>query len=183
MAEPETIARPYAEAIFSMAKAEDALAGWSDAVNAIAAVVQNADGAELINDPLVDAGTRAETIIAVAIDDLGPESSNLVRLLAEKSRLELAPEIASAYDALCTADQNTLDVDVTTAIDLNDEQTSRLKTALENRLNKTVRLHVSEDKNVLGGAIIKAGDLVFDHTISGQLERLHQKMAHSNHVR
>ncbi len=180
MAEAATIARPYAEAIFSLAKGEDALSEWSDAINAIASVVQNADGAELINDPLVNAKTRAETIIGVATDDLGPEASNLVRLLAEKSRLGVAPEIASAYDALCAAEQNTLDVDVTTAIGLNDEQTTRLKTALQNRLNKTIRLHVTEDENVLGGAVIKAGDLVFDHTVSGQLERLHQKMAHSS---
>ncbi|NNC24157.1 F0F1 ATP synthase subunit delta [Salinisphaera sp. USBA-960] len=177
MAETETVARPYAEAVFELAQADGALTAWADALAAIRAVVENPDGAAMIQDPLIDARQLADAVIGVAGDDLGVKAANLVRLLADKSRLEIAPSIAAAYNELYAAEQNTLDVDVTTANGLTEEQSSKLQSALETRLGKTIRLHVAEDENVLAGAVIKAGDLVFDHTVSGQLERLHQQMA------
>lgn len=178
MAELETVARPYAEALFSMAMSGGSLDAWSDALAALTAVVTNDDGAALIRDPLVEGRARADTIIAVMGDDVGAESANFIRLLADKSRLELAPQIADVYERLYADEQNTVDVDVRTASALDQTQSDKLKAALETRLSKTVRLCVTEDDNVLGGAVITAGDLVFDHTISGQLERLNREMAH-----
>jgi len=97
---------------------------------------------------------------------------NFVRVLAENHRLLLLPEIATHYEELRAAVENTLDVEVISAVTLSDAQADKLKQALSTRLKRTVRMQNSVDSTLLGGAVVRAGDLVIDGSLKGRLERL-----------
>ena len=97
---------------------------------------------------------------------------NFVRVLAENHRLLLLPEIAAHYEVLRSAVENTVDVDVVSAVPLDAAQTEKLKQALSTRLKRQVRMQNSVDATLLGGAVVRAGDLVIDGSLKGRLERL-----------
>jgi len=178
MAETQTLARPYAQAVFELAESNDALTEWSDALGALAAIVSNDDVAALMGNPEVDDTRLVDAIIEIARDDLNADAANLVRLLAENSRLSLAPAIAEQFEARRAAAENRVDVNVVSAAPLSDEQQADLVKSLEKRLARSVRLTYEQDESVIGGAVIRAGDLVIDGSLRAQLERMRQSLAH-----
>lgn len=182
MAELRTLARPYAEAVFELAQAGDSLPAWSEALDTVAAIVSNEDVAALVGNPGVDDRQLAEAIVAIAGEALSGvadgQAENLVRLLAENGRLRLAPEIAAQYAALRAEAENRVDVEVRTAAELGDAQREALASALEKRLARQVSLSCTIDEGLIGGAVIRAGDLVIDGSVRAQLARLSQSLAH-----
>lgn len=177
MAETQTLARPYADAIFEVAQAKGQLAEWSDTLAALAAIVSNDDAAALMDNPAIADARLAEVIIEVAGSDLHDDGANLVRLLVENTRLSIAPEIAEQYEALKAEAENRLAVRITSAVALTDAQQQALGKALEARLARNVSLSFDQDDSVIGGAVIRAGDLVIDGSLRAQLERMRQSMA------
>jgi F-type H+-transporting ATPase subunit delta len=97
---------------------------------------------------------------------------NFVRVLAENHRLLLLPEVAAHYEVLRSSVENTIDVDVVSAVALNDAQAAKLEAALSARLKRRVRMQTSVDATLLGGAVVRAGDLVIDGSLRGRLARL-----------
>jgi len=178
MAEMQTLARPYAQAVFELARDKDALIEWSDALAALAAIVSNDDVATLMGNPEVDDARLVDAIIAIAGDDLNADAGNLVRLLAENSRLAVVPAIAEQFEARRAAAENRVDVNVVSAAPLSSEQQDSLAKSLEKRLARTVRLTYHQDESVIGGAVIRAGDLVIDGSLRAQLERMRQSLTH-----
>ena len=172
MAERATIARPYAKAAFEYARDAKAFAEWSQGLKA---------GAEIVADPRVSVLSTSPSLTAAdlagLVTDLGGANfnggmQNFVRVLAENHRLPLLPEIAAQYEELRAAVENTVDVEVTSAVALDAAQSENLKRALNERLKRQVRMQNSVDSSLLGGAIVRAGDLVIDGSLKGRLERL-----------
>jgi F-type H+-transporting ATPase subunit delta len=97
---------------------------------------------------------------------------NFVRVLAENHRLPLLPEIAAHYEELRSVVENTVDVEVVSAVPLSAAQADKLKQALSTRLKRQVRMQNLVDSTLLGGAVVRAGDLVIDGSLKGRLERL-----------
>lgn len=178
MAEPHTLARPYAEAVFELAERDDALAAWSDALAAIAAIVANDDMAALMGSPVVTDEALADTVIGIAGDDLSPAAQNFVRVLVDNGRLALAPAIAELFETRRAEAEARIDVQVTSAVALDDEQQAALGKALEQRLARSIRLRFDQDESVIGGAVIRAGDLVIDGSLRAQLERMRRSLTH-----
>jgi F-type H+-transporting ATPase subunit delta len=170
VAERATAARPYAKAAFEYARGANALAGWSQALQTAAEIVADPRVAPLTKNPALTAADLADLVIDVAKLDAGMQ--NFVRVLAENHRLLLLPEIAAHYEQFRSAVENTVDVEVTSAVPLNDAQAQRLKQALSTRLKRQVRMRSSVDATLLGGAVVRAGDLVIDGSLKGRLERL-----------
>src|SRR4051794_25466724 len=100
MAEPSTVARPYAEAVFRLADGSGSLAGWADTLAALAGVASDARIQAAIKDPNVSAPKVAGHFIAILAGKLSGDAENLVRLLAEYGRLALLPEIRDQFLAL-----------------------------------------------------------------------------------
>src|SRR6202035_1424898 len=91
--------------------------------------------------------------------------------LAENHRLLLLPEIAAHYEMLRSAVENTIDVEVVSAVPLDAAQAEKLERALSTRLKRRVRMQNAVDSTLLGGAVVRAGDLVIDGSLKGRLLR------------
>jgi F-type H+-transporting ATPase subunit delta len=172
MADKLTIARPYARAAFEEARGEQRLAPWSESLKVAAQVVQDARVENLLGNPHVTPEQLAQLVIGIAGPDLGEHGADVVRTLADNRRLAYLPEIAAQFDTLKDAAQGVADVTVTSATALDETLQRKLSQALERRLKRKVRLHCAVDPHLIGGAILRAGDLVIDGSLSTRLERI-----------
>jgi F-type H+-transporting ATPase subunit delta len=172
VAERATIARPYAKAAFQAALPARAFAAWSAGLHTAAEIVVDSRVAELIKNPELPPADVAEFIIGVAGARLDAHMQNFVRVLAENRRLLLLPEILAHYEVMRADVENTVDVEVISAVKLDASQTDKLTGALNTRLQRQVNLRNSVDASLLGGAVIHAGDLVIDGSLKGRLQRL-----------
>lgn len=172
MTDKITIARPYARAAFAAAQARGVLAAWSAALHTAAAVVEDARVAALVGNPRVTAQQLADFVTGIGGDKLGDEWSELMLALAQNGRLVELPQIATLFDALKDEADGVVDVTVTAAAALDAKQQETLTTALTQRLKRQVRLHNEVDATLIGGAVIRAGDLVIDGSLRTRLERM-----------
>jgi len=172
MADKSTIARPYARAAFEEARSAKSLEPWSEALHAAAAVVADARVVALLGNPRVTPEELAQLVSGIAGSKLGEEGGNFVRTLAANRRLAVLPEIAARFDELKDAAEGVADVTVTSAAPLDAGQRKTLSAALEKRLKRTVRLHFATDPALIGGAVVKSGDLVIDGSLRTHLERI-----------
>jgi F-type H+-transporting ATPase subunit delta len=172
VAERATVARPYAKAAFEYARDANAFARWSQALATASEIAADPRVAELTKNPSLTAADLAALVIDVSGDKLDAGMQNFVRVLAENHRLLLLPEIAAHYEQFRSAVENTVDVEVTSAVPLNDAQAQKLKQALSTRLKCQVHMRTGVDSTLLGGAVLRAGDLVIDGSLKGRLERL-----------
>jgi F-type H+-transporting ATPase subunit delta len=172
MAERATLARPYARAAFESAQASNKLGDWSQLLAGASAVVSDTRVAGLLSNPKVSSTQLVEFIIDVLGGNLDEHARNFLSTLAENHRLGVLPEITSAYEELRAAQENVADVQITSAIQVNDAQRQRLADALRKRLKREVRLHCDVDPGLIGGAVIRSGDLVIDGSLKAQLDRL-----------
>jgi F-type H+-transporting ATPase subunit delta len=172
VAERATIARPYAKAAFQYAQDAKAFADWSQGLRAAAEIVADPRVAALTKSPQTSQDDLVSIISDVAGDKLKPGMQNFVRVLAENHRLLLLPEIAAHYEELRSDVENTIDVEVVSAVALNSAQAEKLSQALSARLKRKIRMQNSVDATLLGGAVVRAGDLVIDGSLKGRLQRL-----------
>jgi F-type H+-transporting ATPase subunit delta len=178
MAEKVTIARPYARAAFQYAREHDAFAQWSEVLASAAAVVADEQVEKLLTNPRVKPGELVELVAGVVGQSLDDNGRNFLNTLAQNRRLGLLPEIAVMYESLRAEIEQIADVEVIAATDLNEAQRARLISALKKRLQREVRLHVSVDAALIGGAIVRSGDLVIDGSLKARLDRLALDIAH-----
>ena len=172
MAERATIARPYAKAAFQYAQDAKAFADWSQGLKAAADIVADPRVAALTKSPQTNQDDLVSIISDLAGTQLKPGMQNFVRVLAENHRLLLLPEIAAHYEELRSDAENTIDVEVVSAVALDSTQADKLSQALSTRLKRKVRMQNSVDATLLGGAVVRAGDLVIDGSLKGRLQRL-----------
>jgi F-type H+-transporting ATPase subunit delta len=178
MADTSTIARPYAKALFDVASAERKLAEWSHGLNAAAAVLGDANAKRVLGNPALDEGRRAEFVRKVSVGIKGAdvlESSqgrSLLALLAENDRLAVLPEIAAQFDALKAKAENKVKVQLISAAAADAKVVEQVKQALKKKLGREVELEASVDPSLIGGAIIRAEDMVIDGSVRSRLEKL-----------
>ncbi len=171
-AENITIARPYAEAVFARARESGRLAEWQAALERLAAIVAVPEARDFLLNPAVSAEQKTALVLEVGGEALDGEPANLVRLLVEKGRLLLAPEIARLYQALRNEQEGRLEAEVYSALPLDEALQQRLAELLKNKFGREVVLETHEDPALIGGVLIRAGDLVIDASVAGQLGRL-----------
>jgi F-type H+-transporting ATPase subunit delta len=172
MAERATIARPYARAAFAYAHENGRLDGWSAWLGNARAVVLSDEYQSLASSPGIHKGQLVELIAGVCGDALDANGRSLLELLAENDRVDYLPEIAAHFEELKAQDQNVADVEIVSAVALSDAQQQRLAGALRTRLRRDVRLHCAVDPSLIGGAVVRSGDLLIDGSLSSKLERL-----------
>lgn len=171
MSEFVTVARPYAKAAFDFAVEHQSLDRWQDMLAFAAEVAKNEQMAELLSGALAPE-TLAESFIAICGDQLDANGQNLIRVMAENGRLKVLPDVLEQFIQLRAALEATVEVEVTSASALSDEQLAKISAAMEKRLSRKVKLNCKIDKSVMAGVIIRSGDMVIDGSVRGRLERL-----------
>jgi len=172
MAEIATVARPYAQAAFRLARDNNALAAWAEQLDLAAAVVRDQEMALLLGSPRLSPDQKADLIIEIGGDGLDASGANLVRLLVNNRRISLLPEIAAQYRKLRAEVERTVEARLVTAHAVDESVTEQIRDALAKRLDRNVRLDTELDESLIGGAIVKADDTVIDGSVRGKLARL-----------
>jgi len=177
MAELQTLARPYAKAVFEHGRDHNTLPAWASELAALSAVVEEPTVAAMIDAPSVGRVALGDAIVSAMGATLSVSGASLVRLLVENRRLVLAPVIAEQFMDLKNEFESTVDVSITTATPVSAAQQTELSSAIGKRLDRKLQIDWSVDESLLAGAIVRAGDLVIDGSMSGELDRLKSSLA------
>ncbi len=176
-----TCARPYAQAVFQAAREHNALGPWHNALKICAAVVQDKTVAVLLGNPSLTDAAKAEQLLAVCGDSFGHDGveqsvGNFIHILAEHKRLPLLPLILEQFEQLKTAEQKQVEAEVISAFPLTEAQQQALIDKLQKKLATQVSLTLRVDESLLGGVMIRVGDLVIDSSVQARLKKLAEAM-------
>ncbi len=172
MIEPTTLARPYARAAFEYAKAASDIESWSKALSELAAVASAPKVVGILGDPASTGDRRATLLAELLGDSLPAPVLNFVRIMAENDRLTLLGEVAALFADMKQQLEATVAVEVTSAYDITDAELNQLSDAMARKLERSVTITSLTDPSLLGGAVIRAGDLVIDGSVRGRLDKL-----------
>lgn len=171
MAELATIARPYAEALFDAAPADQA-AAWSQQVDALAAVAANSQLRSFADNPRVGAQQVFDLITSVAGVPLAPGVANFLRVVLDNGRLAALPEVATQFQTLLNARNGVSEATVYSAFEIEPAQLAEIQGALERRFGRKLAVSVRIDPELIGGVRVVVGDEVLDTSVRAQLERM-----------
>lgn len=181
MSNNTTIARPYAKAIFNIARDSKQLGAWSLILKDLALAVVDADAARFICNPASTASQHSQLLLAVIShlksDIAMPVIENLINMLAGNKRLLLLPDIFVQFESLRAEQEKTLVVHVVSFAALSEAQQKQLIVQLNKRLERSVTLDLHVDPTLIGGAIIRAGDLVINGSVKDKLNKLVTNLA------
>jgi len=177
MLEKATIVRPYAEAVFSLALEEDKLSEWSAMLNLLSMIVHDNDMQKVIGSPKISADELYQFIIDVCDNKLSQSGKNFVRICVDAGRISLAPEISVLFEKKYAAADGVSEVDVITAYPLDENQIKEITESLSKRTGNKININIEEDKDLIGGVIIRVGDSVVDASLRGRLKELNNAIA------
>ena len=177
MAETGELARPYAVAAFKQADEEGRLGEWAGMLELLAAVARDSTMSGLIANPRVDRTQLVGLFIDVCGARLSDTGRNFVKVVGEYGRFALLPDISERFAEERAAREGRSHVHVTSAFDLSEAQRATIAEAMEKRLGTKVTLDCAVDDSLIGGVVIRAGDLVIDASLRGRLAQLAQTLA------
>ena len=172
MAELATIARPYANAVFELAKRDSSLDQWSNMLAVLDVTSGHERVAELLDSPDLASAAKAYRLAEICGDELDDRGKKFLQSLADHDRLPLIGEIREQFESLRAEELKHLEVEVISAFELTNEQSESLKKALNRKFEKEISIETRVDKSLIGGAVIRAGDMVIDGSVRGKLNKL-----------
>ena len=176
MAELATVARPYAEALFRVAKAGKesySLAAWSDLVSELTQVGSHPEVQSFSHNPSVSDSEVEATFLSLLKSPLNDEAKNFLKMLVENGRISLLPEIGVQFHALKNAQEGAADADITSAFDLTEAQLADLVKTLEKKFARKLNPTVTVDASLIGGVRVVVGDEVLDTSVRAKLQQMH----------
>lgn len=176
MAELATIARPYAEALFRVAKSGN-LSAWSDLVSEMAQVAALPEVKSFADNPKVSDQQIVDTFLSVLKSPVNAEAKNFVGMLVENGRLTLLPEIGAQFHALKNAQEGAADAQIISAFQLSDAQVKDLVATLEKKFGRKLHPSVEVDVSLIGGVRVVVGDEVLDTSVRAKLQQMHVALA------
>lgn len=172
MAEEITVARPYAEAVYQLATASGSLDKWSDLLGFASAVATDPQMATIIGNPKLTLAEQERTFLAICENKLDEQGKNLMHLLMENHRISLLPAISALFEELKATHTGTLEATITTAFPLAEAEVNDLVARLMSKFKRQVQPTVAVDPELIGGVRIEVGDVVFDASVRGQLQKM-----------
>lgn len=172
MAEISTIARPYAQAVFDLAKEQKKLKAWSETLSLLSQVVEDDAVKSVINDSKVQDTDREKLILDICKKNISKEGENFIKLLIENKRLLILPFISETFENLKANEEGSVTANIVVATKITKKETDEIIKNLEKKLNKKIEATVEIDQSILGGSLITVGDTVIDASVKGQLESL-----------
>jgi F-type H+-transporting ATPase subunit delta len=177
MAENVTVARPYAEAVFQLARGKNALPVWAEMIRTVTAVAGDPKVRVALDNPKLSASEKESMFLSLCGDKLDADGRSFIRVLIEGDRIGLLPQIRELFDTLKDGADGVARAQITSAFPLDDKQLGDMKAALERRFGKKIEATVSVDRELIGGARIVVGDTVIDGSVQGELQAM------ANHLR
>lgn len=177
MAEKSTVARPYAKAVFEIAKGTKDYEKWSRMLGLLSIIAQNERVKRVLPDYTINPKELAEFFIEIGGEQLDYHAKNLVNLLAQRRRLRVLPEISEHYEKFRNDAENTLEAECITAVPITESVVESFKQYLKSRLGRTAKMVCTVDPKILGGFWLRAGDKVIDGSLRGQLAKLQDAMS------
>ena len=172
MIEPMTLARPYARAAFDFADGAQALGAWATALSQLATIAGDVTAEKLLKDPAKTASARADAVTTLIDGDVPMGLKNFLHIASDHGRLALLPEMAQQFTELKAAREATVEVEVISAFAVSEAETQKLADAMAKQLSRSVSITTKTDPALVGGAVIRAGDLVIDGSVRGRLNKL-----------
>lgn len=172
-----TIARPYAEAAFRLARDKHAVAAWSEMLALAASVAADPRIASLTGNPQVSREQLGKIVLGVCGDKVSADGRNFLLLLVENGRLGVLPEIRELFEDLRREHEGVLEVEVTSAYPMDDSQLAQLRQKLQAKYGRQVQASVSVDPELIGGVRVKIGDEVLDASVRGKLQGMASALA------
>jgi F-type H+-transporting ATPase subunit delta len=178
MAEKRTLARPYAVAIFELALEQSLLSQVGEELTLCTLIANDSDGAILLSSPKTERSDKLALFTGVVAKPLAPVTVKLLQMVIENGRLNVLAEISEIYHEMQAQEQRTVTALVTSAVPLSSAMQSDITAALTKRLGCQVTLSCEVDSSILGGTIIRAGDMVIDSSIAGKLKQMSHALLH-----
>lgn len=172
MAELATLSRPYANAVFGIAQDSNRLEAWSQTLSTLVAASGDATVQTMLSSPDLAAQDKANQLAQLCGDEITSDAGAFLQSLAEHDRLPLLAEVREQFEELRAEQEQTLDVEVVSAFDLTPAQSDALQASLQKKYGKDVSITSRTDSNLIGGAVIRAGDIVIDGSVKGRLTKL-----------
>jgi F-type H+-transporting ATPase subunit delta len=169
-------AKRYAQAVFSLAREKGNFDQWQADLARLAALVSDERASHYLQSPNVPEGEKLNTLEA-SLKDSGPEVKNLARLLLQRQRLEIAPEINDIFTESVLAERGIAVAEVTTAEPLDAEGQQIVRERLSKMVGKEIELRMKTDPAIIGGIVARVGDQLIDGSVVNQLRRLRTRLA------
>ncbi|MGD8476828.1 MAG: F0F1 ATP synthase subunit delta [Burkholderiales bacterium] len=170
MAELATIARPYAEAAFELARQGNELDKWSQALSLMVGVYEDPQFQAAIAAPTTTNADIERLLLRICGDRIDGNARNFIQLLIENGRLPAIGEMQRLYEQLKSEEEGVVDAQISSAYPLEDQQLAQIVALLEKRYNKTISPNVDVDSELIGGIKIQVGDKVWDASVRGRLQ-------------
>jgi F-type H+-transporting ATPase subunit delta len=170
-------AKRYARAIFELAQEEGEVDAWAERLARVGGLVSIPEVSRVLDNPTITVERREDAVTAVLGDEADREAVNLAKLLVESGRVQQLGDIAEEYSLLADEAAGRVRVTATAAVDLTDQEKTRLARDLSARLGKEVRLTARVDRAILGGLVIQTGDTVIDASLATRLQQLRRRLA------
>ncbi|MDR9425986.1 MAG: F0F1 ATP synthase subunit delta [Marinobacter sp.] len=172
MAELTTLARPYAKAVFAAAEDQNAIDLWDQALAFAAQVAADQQVKNILANPGLSEQRKAELFVDCFEEPLPEALRNFLSILAENKRLALLPAISVLFRLYRADLEKSVSLTVDTAFELSDEEQQKLIDALSKKLERKVELEATVDQSLIGGVVVRTGDLVIDASVRGKLARM-----------
>ncbi|MEO7191752.1 MAG: ATP synthase F1 subunit delta [Vicinamibacterales bacterium] len=175
----QSLARQYANAAYDVARRNDVVEAVGRDLADLAAIISTHPDLEAVfATPLVTPAKKRALVeaLANASQGLTDEARRLLLLLADRNRLTLVRDVAAAYADRCMRASKAVAADVTTAVPLGDPEKRALEAALGTATGQTVTVTHHVDPSIIGGLVARVGSLVFDSSVTRQMERLRQRL-------
>jgi F-type H+-transporting ATPase subunit delta len=178
MAEPVTIARPYAEAAFRLGRDSGSLEQWSEMLALLDAITSDPQAQAGMDDPNVTREAVERFIFGIAGERLDGHARNLVQVLIQNGRLELVPHIRTLFEEQRREHEGVLEVRIVSALPMSDDEVRELVRGLETKYRRKVSAKVDIDRELIGGVRLLIGDKVIDATVRGRLDAMAVTLTH-----
>ena len=169
-------AKRYAQAVFTLAKDQNTLDVWQNDLALLDNIVRDDHVVSYLTNPTITSDKKVDAVESALNTNVQPQTRNLVKLLIERDRAALIPEIREIFDDEVRTERGVAVAIVTTADPLTEAERDLVREKLESMTGKTVELVLRVDPEIIGGIVIRIGDQVIDGSVRNKLERLRARL-------
>lgn len=165
----------YAHAIIELAREEQSFDTWQHELTELGRLVSDESAAEFFANPNISDNEKL-SVVENVLTGMKSETRNLVKMLIERRKTSLIPELVALFDTAVLAEKGIALVDVTTASALDQQGQDLVSQQLSQLLGKDVQLRLHVDPEIIGGIVARSGDQLIDGSVINQLRRLRKQL-------